>query len=152
MGVRNSERPYKGGDNRYGNEFADECALFRTEEGGMSRMIVSWGTSGHGAEDGRVYGTNGCYRDGKFKTWGGPYAVKIDDVDTVKYALPPGMRGMGHGGSHGYLTDDFIRAILLPDHKPCVDVKTALDTTIAGVYAHLSAMKGGETLAVPAVM
>ena len=40
---------------------------------------------------------------------------------------------------------------LLKDHKPCVDVVTALDTTIAGVYAHLSAMKDGESLKVPAV-
>jgi hypothetical protein len=33
-----------------------------------------------------------------------------------------------------------------------VDIKTALDTTIAGVYAHMSAMKGGETLKIPTVM
>ena len=44
---------------------------------------------------------------------------------------------------------DFIRAILRKDHKPCVDVVTALNTTIAGVYAHLSAMKGGERLEIP---
>jgi hypothetical protein len=56
----------------------------------------------------------------------------------------------GHGGSHGYLTDDFLRGILVPGHKVCVDLKTALDTTLAGVYAHLSAMKGGETLKIPA--
>jgi hypothetical protein len=31
----------------------------------------------------------------------------------------------------------------------CVDLKTALDTTLAGVYAHLSAMKGGELLKIP---
>ena len=66
--------------------------------------------------------------------------------------VPPGMPAGSHGGSHGYLTDDFIRSILLPGHKPCVDVVTALNTTIGGVYAHLSAMKGGETLAVPPVV
>ena len=33
-----------------------------------------------------------------------------------------------------------------------MDVKTALDTTIAGVCAHLSAMKGGEVLKVPSVV
>ena len=148
MGFKNPGYPYKGGTNRYGNEFADECALFRTEDGGMSRMIVSWGTAGHGAEDGRVYGTTGCYRDGKFKTWGGAYAVKIDDVDTVKYALPPGMRGMGHGGSHGYLTDDFIRAILLK-RSPVVNVEVALATTVAGIIAHQSAVKGGELMKIP---
>ena len=55
------------------------------------------------------------------------------------------------GGSHAYLTDDFIRGIILKDHKVCVDVVTALNTTVAGVYAHLSAMKDGETLAVPEI-
>jgi hypothetical protein len=34
-------------------------------------------------------------------------------------------------------------------HKVCVDVATALNTTVAGVYAHLSAMKSGETLKIP---
>ena len=72
-------------------------------------------------------------------------------MDLARPQLPPGMPEGGHGGSHGYLTEDFIRAILLKDHKPCVDVVTALDTTIAGVYAHLSAMKDGESLKVPAV-
>ena len=28
---------------------------------------------------------------------------------------------------------------------------TALDTTLAGIYAHLSALKGGETLKIPQV-
>ena len=45
--------------------------------------------------------------------------------------------------------DDFLRAILVPGHKVCVDVATALNTTVAGVYAHMSAMKDGETLKVP---
>ena len=63
--------------------------------------------------------------------------------------LPPGVKNNGHhGGSHPYLTDDFVRAILTKG-KPCVDVKTALDTTVGGIYAHMSAMKGGETLKIP---
>lgn len=56
-----------------------------------------------------------------------------------------------HGGSHGYLTDDFLRAILDPKHRHVVNEKVALDTTICGVYSHLSAMRGGETLKIPAV-
>ena len=45
--------------------------------------------------------------------------------------------------------DLVLRAILVPGHKVCVDVATALNTTVSGVYAHLSAMKGGETLKIP---
>ncbi len=50
--------------------------------------------------------------------------------------------------NRGYLTDDFIRAILLK-RNPCVDVATALNTTVSDIYAHMSAMKGGETLKIP---
>ena len=68
-----------------------------------------------------------------------------------KRALPKGMPAGGHGGSHSYLTDDFIHGILDPKHRVCVDVVTALNTTIAGVYAHMSAMKGGESLKIPEI-
>lgn len=85
---------------------------------------------------------------GGYKGW---FDDEVKSMDLARPQLPPGMPEGGHGGSHGYLTEDFIRAILLKDHKPCVDVVTALDTTIAGVYAHLSAMKDGESLKVPAV-
>ena len=60
----------------------------------------------------------------------------------------PGVQPGGHGGSHGYLGDDFIDAILR-GRKPAVDVIDALNMTVPGYYAHLSAMKGGETLKVP---
>ena len=73
-------------------------------------------------------------------------------LDYRRHKLPKGVEGGGHGGSHGYLTDDFLRAILDPGHRPCVDVVTALNTTVAGIYAHLSAMKGGEVLKVPSVV
>ena len=78
----------------------------------------------------------------------GELAAKID---ILKAPLPPGVNAGWHGGSHAYLTDDFIRGILVPGHKVCCDIKTSLDTTIAGVYAHLSALKGGETMKIPQI-
>ncbi len=65
-----------------------------------------------------------------------------------KPALPPGVQPGGHGGSHGYLGDDFIDAILR-GRKPAVDVIDALNMTVPGYYAHLSALKDGETLKIP---
>src|ERR1043165_1536048 len=43
-------------NNKYKNKVGTEVALFRTSEGGMSRMTVCWDTPGPGAEDGRVRG------------------------------------------------------------------------------------------------
>ena len=65
-----------------------------------------------------------------------------------KYALPPGVQPGAHGGSHGYLGHDFIDAILR-NRKPRVDVIDALNMTVPGYYAHLSAMKDGETMKIP---
>ena len=69
-------------------------------------------------------------------------------VQTKKPALPRGVAAGGHGGSHGYLMDDFVDAILR-GHKPAVDVIDALNMTVPGYYAHLSAMKDGETMKIP---
>ena len=69
--------------------------------------------------------------------------------DSIKRpALPPGVEPGGHGGSHGYLCCDFIDAIL-KDQNTRVGVVDALNMTVPGYYAHLSALKDGETLKIP---
>ncbi len=148
-GVPSLQYPYTAG-NEYGNPYGSEFAMFTCEDGSSARMLVAWDGPSYGAEDGRIWGQKGCYvaEKGGYRGW---FEADAKKVETAKPQLPPGMPAGGHGGSHGYLTDDFIRGILLKDHRVCVDVKTALDTTIAGVYAHLSAMKGGERLVVPAI-
>ncbi len=119
-------------NNDYKNPFGSEIALFRTSEGGMSRMAVCWDLpSGHG-EKGRIYGE----KNSKGK------------VNTNKPPLPPGVPAGGHGGAHGYLMSDFVDAILR-DRKPWVDVAQALNMTVAGIVAHQSALKDGELLKIP---
>jgi predicted dehydrogenase len=130
------------GKNRYNNPFATEIALFRTSEGGMARMAVSWDMPGAGGEKGRVYGQKGSFE----ARYSGQ--ADVSKVAQEKPPLPPGVPAGGHGGSHGYLSDDFIRAILLKQ-KPVCDVACALNTTVSGIYAHMSAMKDGETLKIP---
>ncbi len=135
---------YNNGDNAYGNPYGSEIALFKTEEGGAARMAVAWDTPGVGGETGRVYGQKGCFT---VRYYG---QVDITGWPIDRPPLPPGIVDPGHhGGSHSYLMDDFIRAILL-NQKPCVDIITALNTTVSGIYAHRSAVKGGETLKIPA--
>ncbi len=130
------------GKNRYNNPFATEIALFRTSEGGMARMAVSWDTPGAHGEKGRVYGQKGSFED----SYSGQ--ADVSNVAQEKPSLPPGMSAGGHGGSHGYLTEDFITAILL-NRRPRVGVAAALNNSVAGIYAHMSAMKDGETLKIP---
>ena len=139
---RPSAIPCYSAPNRYGNKFGSEFAFFKNEEGGSDVLARN-------GERGRIYGTKGSFDDLTMSFLGDKTA--LERVEWRKPKLPPGMPAGGHGGSHGYLTDDFIRAILLKDHRHCCDLKTSLDATLAGIYAHIRAEKGGETLKIPQV-
>ncbi|QEH31549.1 Glycosyl hydrolase family 109 protein 1 precursor [Aquisphaera giovannonii] len=142
LGMPSLKGPMQPGKNRYGNLFGTEVALLRTSEGGMSRMAMSWDTKVPGNETGRVFGQRG-YMAGM--TYHGD-AKDLPDLE--RPALPPGVNPGGHEGSHGYLMNEFVTAIL-EDRKPLVDIVAALDMTVPGIVAHQSAIKGGETLRVP---
>ena len=58
---------FAAGANAYQNRFATEIALFRTSEGGMSRMAVSWDTDGPENEFGRVRGKRGAMWNGRYE-------------------------------------------------------------------------------------
>jgi predicted dehydrogenase len=128
-------------NNVYRNPFGTETALFKTSEGGMSRMSVSWDTPGFGGEMGRVRGEKGSY----YNKYEGP-ENSLPDIE--RPALPPGVPAGGHGGSHGYLMNEFVEAIL-QDRKPLVDITMALNLTVPGIVAHRSALKDGELLKIP---
>ena len=106
--------------------------MFKTSEGGISRMAVSWDMKNAHGEKGRVYGQK-------------PHNPKINGA---RPALPPGVGAGGHGGAHGQLTNDFITSILL-DRQPTVNIGDALNMTMAGVIAHKSALKDGEWMKIP---
>jgi predicted dehydrogenase len=127
--------------NQYKNPFATEIALFRTGEGGMSRMAVSWDTPGDSGEKGRIRGQKGTFY-GKYE------GLEKNLPDLVRPPLPPGVEPGGHGGSHGYLMNEFVSAII-QDRKPLVDITMALNLTVSGIVAHQSALKGGELMKIP---
>ncbi len=128
-------------NNRYKNPFGTEIATFRTSEGGMSRMAVSWDTPGYSGEMGRIRGQKGTY-------YGQYQGLEKKLPATDRPPLPPGVKAGGHGGSHGYLMNEFVTAIL-EDRKPLVDIAQALNMTVSGIIAHQSAMKAGELMKIP---
>ncbi len=141
MGIPSLIEHLRPGNNRYKNAFGTEIALFRTSEGGMARMAVSWDTPGFSGEIGRIRGQKGTFY-GKFE------GLTTRLPNTQRPPLPPGVAAGGHGGSHGYLMNEFVTAIL-QDRKPLVDIGMALNLTVAGIVAHQSALKGGELLKIP---
>ena len=141
MGMPSTIKHLLPANNIYKNPFGTEIALFRTSEGGMSRMAVSWDTPGDGGERGRIRGQRGSFY-GKYE------GLEKKQPDTKRPPLPPTVAAGGHGGSHGYLMNEFVTAIL-QNRMPLVDVAWALNMTVAGIVAHQSAIKGGETMKIP---
>lgn len=119
-------------NNAYKNPFGSEIALFRTCEGGMSRMAVCWDMPAASGEKGRVYGQKN----------------DAPSVATRRPALPPGVEAGAHGGSHGHLMSEFVDAILR-DRKPWIDVAQSLNVTVSGIIAHESALRDGEWMSIP---
>lgn len=140
-----AKKAFIGKTGNYGNVFGTEVALLKTSEGGMARMGRGGDTPGALQETGRMLGTRGLYCDAYR---GDATAAELAKIAYEKPPLPPGVPAGGHGGSHGYLTDDFLRAILL-GKKPVVDVYCAVNMTIPGLYMHRSAQRDGEWLKIP---
>ena len=132
LGTKSLYAEFQKENNSYQNPFGTEVAMYKTSEEGISRMVVGWDLKDAHGEKGRVYGEK-------------PHNKNISGQ---RPALPPGVGGGGHGGSHGQLTNNFIESILL-DKKPIVDVCDALNMTLSGVIAHKSALKDGEWMKIP---
>jgi hypothetical protein len=64
----------------------------------------------------------------------------------------PGMPGIdvgaGHSGSHPHLVHEFVSSIV-EGRRPAVDVVRAAEFTAPGICAHISALAGGDAVAVP---
>jgi len=143
MGIPSIIPHLQPANNPYQNPFGTEIALFRTSEGGMARMAVSWDTPGHGGEMGRVRGQKGSMLGMAYDG-----TADVSKLNLVKPPLPPNVSAGGHGGSHGYLGDEFVTSIL-QKRTPLVNIAWALNMTVAGIVAHQSALKDGETMKIP---
>ncbi|MBE9512002.1 MAG: gfo/Idh/MocA family oxidoreductase, partial [Bacteroidetes bacterium] len=153
LGFRGDAPRYE--NNIYNNPFSDETALFETSEGGMSRINIFWGTEGAHGETGRLFGQLGKFDknimvvgEGIGATYEGIGDRKTIDFPDSRPPLPLDMGRGGHGGSHGYLTNEFIMA-LIEDREPLIDVYEGIAMTAPGIVAHQSALKNGEQLTIP---
>jgi GFO/IDH/MocA oxidoreductase family protein len=142
MGMPSIREELQPANNRYQNPFGTEIALFRTNEGGMSRMGVSWDTPGYGGEVGRVRGQRGSMAGMKYQG----QEKKLPPL--TRPPLPPSVKAGGHGGSHGYLGHEFVMSIL-EERKPLIDIGPALNMSVSGIVAHHSALKDGELMKIP---
>jgi len=139
-------------DNPYGNPFASQSALFRTSGSNICRCNVFWHGHAHGERAQWIGAEMSVYMG---SSAGQPFVVKQrgkpDDRTCPDFldTLPQPMRvRTGHGGSHTFLTHEFVAA-LVEGREPAVDLYEALAMTVPGIVAMDSARKGGEQLKVP---
>jgi len=153
--------------NPYENPFWNTTGFFRTSGGHSCRLSVFWHVAAGGTERATFYGDRVSYI--LHRPEGSPNTVVritengetvLDDdgypqgkVSQEKYEesdhyekLPPELRfPSGHGGSHTFLTNEFVNSIL-EERSPAVDVYEAVNYTVPGIVAHQSALRDGETL------
>ncbi|MBE7558620.1 Gfo/Idh/MocA family oxidoreductase [bacterium] len=154
--------------NAYKNPFWNETAFFRTEKGHAARVSVCWHLAAGGGERGSFYGDKMSLvmwrPEGSANKLGYPQRdprlgeqenlkdyghFSVYNVPNFWEMLPETMRhDSGHGGSHTFITHEFIQAIL-EGRPPEVDVYEAVAYTAPGIVAHKSALKGGETMKIP---
>jgi hypothetical protein len=153
--------------NEYNNPFWNTIGLFRTSGGHSSRISVCWHIAAGETERGLFYGDRMSYimarpegspdtvvqieKEGKTVIDSNGYPEGKVQIEPYKQpnhweTLPPSMRvKSGHGGSHTFLVNEFISAIV-EDRQPAVDVYEAVAYTLPGIVAHQSALRGGELM------
>lgn len=139
-------------DNVYKNRFNVAAGMFKTDKGHICRCNVFWDGVADG-ERAQWFGTKlAFYMPGSggqpFRVQG-PNAPKWAKLPDYWSRLPEKMRyESGHGGSHGFLTHEFVQA-LLENREPAIDLYESLAMTVPGIIAHQSVHRGGEQLKVP---
>jgi predicted dehydrogenase len=139
-------------ENPYDNPFSAQMAAFKTDKGHMCRCNVFWESTAHG-ERAQWFGTRMTYY--MPGSGGQPFRIQGKDAPQWKAVpsywerLPKALRhDSGHGGSHPFITHEFIAA-LVEDREPAVNIYEALAMTAPGIVAHQSSLKGGEQFNVP---
>jgi hypothetical protein len=147
--------PFFRADSVTGNLFSQEVALFRMSNG-ASAFITESRRNGHVTHEGvvRVIGSAASYEHDTTTEYSGKWVDKTSSqcIDTREARDPlPEALAMdlgGHGGSHAYLVNEFVRACV-EERMPAVNAWEAARYVAAGVMAHKSAAKDGELLKVP---
>jgi predicted dehydrogenase len=157
-------------NNVYKNPFWNEIGFFKTNRGNSMRIANFRKGAVKGAERAYYYGDQMSFYStdplgrGPMIVRAGHRTEKDDGgfaraaCDAEPYDQPmwwktdllpkPLRHESGHGGSHVFITHEFIDSIV-KGRKPAVNVYEAVAYTAPGIVAHDSALKGGERLKIP---
>jgi hypothetical protein len=157
-------------NNPYENPIWNETAFFETDQGRPFRVEVNWKGAYRGVERGEWRGSEMSFYSPRgegeestiVKLSGqtghdeGGFVQGENIVETYKQPLwwetdmlpIPLRHDSGHGGSHTFITHEFIDS-LINNRQPAVNIYEAIAYTAPGIVAHQSALKGGEHMKIP---
>ncbi|MBI3697775.1 MAG: Gfo/Idh/MocA family oxidoreductase, partial [Acidobacteria bacterium] len=137
--------------NPHNNPFMDEVGMFKTSSGRAARIAIFRDIAIGGTERASWFGTKLTYRmpqPGGLAGVLGHEDEKMENFRPPNYwdRLPEPLRQpSGHGGSHTFLTHEFVSAIR-EKRRPAVDIYEALSYTAPGFAGHQSALQGGALM------
>ncbi len=142
-------------DNIYGNPFWNQASMMLTDQGHMSRCNVFFVCQAGGeraqwfGDNATLYMPNGSLHGAVQNVRGkSPAPLAVPEYWKSDMLPEPMRHASGHGGSHTFISAEFVNA-LLEDREPAIDVYEGLAMTVPGIVAQQSALKQGEQLAVP---
>ena len=157
-------------NNLYENPFWNETAFFETDKGRPFRVEVNWKGAYRGAERAEWRGSEMSFFSPHSESEEstivkisaqtghdeGGFVQGANTVESYKQPLwwetdilpKPLRHDSGHGGSHTFITHEFIDC-LINNRQPTVNIYEAIAYTAPGIVAHQSAIKGGEHMKIP---
>lgn len=146
--------PYKTGKE-------NGVALFKTAKGAVIKILICFGayTGDRGSRHNfLLYGTEGSIEKDRRQA---PYAEEasyahFSDMargfqNCIQMPAPFGKKNVGgHGGADFEMMRAFFKCIL-EDTAPPLDIDLTIQMSIAGIYAHESAMQGGKPIEIPEI-
>ncbi len=140
-----------------GRGASNELAVFKTKKGAIIKIFIGFGVDVGFDHNFILYGSEGSLETDRrtmvvdAHSYGRFYHMK--DIKSGRIELPwttkyPGEKDDGHGGADTQMMKAFIKCII-EDTKPAVDVDMGIQMSIAGLYAHESAVKGGIPIEIP---
>jgi len=136
---------------------ATGCAMFKTAKGTIIKILICFGAYIGCDHNFSIYGTHGmietdrrafvtdAHSFARFSDIPGSFGEKIDIPVTTAF---PGENKAGHGGADGKMVREFIKCII-DDTKPPIDIDLGIRMSLAGWYAHESAVNGGAEIKIP---
>ena len=137
-----------------------EAALFKTEKGAVIRILIAFGAYVGADHNFSILGTRGMIQTDKTKKYNVahsfarlseiPGTFEGEMIDIPVTSSFHGASASGHGGADSKMMQAFIKCVK-EDTKPPLDIDFAIEISLPGIMAQMSAEAGGAAVEIPKI-